>query len=70
MPSDNYTVTRIKKEDHNWLKQRAAKNHRKAPEEISAIRELLEYLHIDAIPHPADSDHVIPIVYRQTHEQA
>jgi len=34
-------MTRIRPDDLEWLRKRAAKNHRTAPEEISAIRELL-----------------------------
>jgi hypothetical protein len=61
-----YTQTRISPSDLEWLRSRANRNHRTPPEELAAIRELVETLGIDVLPHPADSDHVIPVITRLT----
>lgn len=60
-----YTQTRINPADLEWLRARAEKNYRTPPEEISAIRELIELLEVDIIPRPIDGDH-IPVITRIT----
>lgn len=60
-----FSVTRISKNDLEWLKERAARNFRTPPLEISAIRELVERLGVDILPHPSDGEH-IPVITRIT----
>jgi hypothetical protein len=67
------TSIRIKQTDKDWLLARATRNHRKMPEELSAIRDLMTILErasgpMDVLPHPADCEPV-PVTYRQTRSE-
>lgn len=42
MTDTTFHVTRIRFDDLIWLRERAMRNHRTVPQEISAIRELIE----------------------------
>jgi hypothetical protein len=57
MTDDGYTTIRIKSNDLEWLRARAASNHRSVPQEISAIREVLD-IAIPAIEFTGKDDEI------------